>query len=123
VPGISWTKELIEEVDQDKHIFAYKVVDGDVLQKCSSFRVRWEFKPQLAGPGTDVNWTAEVVPLPYTDKDTAQEEKNTEAARRNDIYRESARLLMKQLETHLIVTGEYGQPSAKDRLRDDLLLN
>lgn len=128
VPGVTWTKELIEEADDEKHIFAYKVVDGEVLQKYSSFRVTWEFKSQVGGSGTDVNWTAAIVPLATAaskGKEGNQEDEAAaaEADRRENLYRESAELLLKQLETHLQVTGEYDQPSAMDRMRGDLLLN
>ncbi|CAM6127626.1 unnamed protein product [Calypogeia fissa] len=135
VPGISWTKELIDKVDDEKHIVSYKVVEGEVLAKCSSFRVTWRFDPPpLPSSSTDVNWTAEIVPLPTAetanngrgDKDNdraARETAEEDARRRNDLYRDSAQLLMKQLEAHLMVTKEYSQPSPKERMRDDLLLN
>ncbi|CAM6097807.1 unnamed protein product [Calypogeia fissa] len=133
VPGISWTKELIDRVDDEKHIVSYKVVEGEVLAKCSSFRVTWRFDPSpLPSSSTEVNWTAEIVPLPTATAETANNGRGDkdngraaeeDARRRNDLYRDSAQLLMKQLEAHLMVTKEYSQPSAKERLRDDLLLN
>ncbi|GAB2220516.1 hypothetical protein Droror1_Dr00008176 [Drosera rotundifolia] len=75
VPMITTTKERIDEVDEEKKVVGYSVVEGELLNFFKSFKAKVGVAPK--GDGSLVTWTCdyekanEEVPAPELFKDFA----------------------------------------------------
>ncbi|KAL3699037.1 hypothetical protein R1sor_017059 [Riccia sorocarpa] len=108
VPGQSYTKERIDVLDDEGRTCIFSMLDGEVMENFSSFKTTWQFVPSKGsdgGEGTEVKWKIEYVPV--------GEHWSV------DKFKDSAILLIKQIEGHLIATGDYTQ-STEAKLRSAL---
>lgn len=107
VPGQSYSKERIDVLDNEQRICSCSVLSGEMMENFSSYRTTWQFNPATGGQGTDVKWKIEYVPVGEHGS--------------LDKFKDSALLMVKQIEGHLIATAEYTPPSQQQKLRAALL--
>ncbi|OAE27025.1 hypothetical protein AXG93_1774s1350 [Marchantia polymorpha subsp. ruderalis] len=107
VPGQSYSKERIDVLDNEQRICSCSMLSGEMMENFSSYRTTWQFNPATGGQGTDVKWKIEYVPVGEHGS--------------LDKFKDSALLMVKQIEGHLIATAEYTPPSQQQKLRAALL--
>ncbi|GAB2280423.1 hypothetical protein Dimus_015056 [Dionaea muscipula] len=59
VPMITTTKERIDEVDDEKKVVSYSVIEGDLLNFFKTFKAKVRVAPKGEGDGSLVTWSCD----------------------------------------------------------------